>query len=106
MINIGKAFQGSAHVGNFIQGADPFAGVFIAPINGIYRMTFSSRSRNRIIDVFKGNYKELELNSISSTWMMKLVKGDKIRLYVDKRYPINVNSWTPMIFTGELIYIN
>ena len=43
-------------------------------------------------------------NSISATWMMKLAKGNKIRL--KSRNYLWIANWAPLTFTGELIHID
>ena len=43
-------------------------------------------------------------NSISATWMMKLAKGNKIRL--QSRNYLWIDHWNPLTFTGELIHIS
>ena len=90
------------------------AGVFTAPIDGIYKMAFSCSSSIEItVKLFKnGDYEMMIMEGLdlyngnieSATWMMTLVKGDKLNLkssnviYADKK--------NPLIFNGELIHID
>ena len=115
-INIGDGFIGSAAFTHF--GWDHVAGVFVVPIDGIYKMTFSGQSATsrrtkqdivQGIRVYKGRqFLRIILDSnegtvsFSSTWMMKLVKGDEIRIWSNNYLWVNTN--TPLIFTGELIH--
>ena len=100
-VNIGEAFDGS---------------IFTAPISGIYKMTFSGQSGFQIQVVVEINNKEvfyiidgkkveysMHLNNVSYTWMMKLVEGDKVKLFTwNTLYATND---MPLTFTGELIHI-
>ena len=100
-INVGEAFDGS---------------IFTAPISGIYKMTFSGQSGFQIEIVVENNNKKvfhiidgkkveysMHLNNVSYTWMMKLVEGDKVKLFTwNTLYATND---MPLTFTGELIHI-
>ena len=90
------------------------AGVFTVPIDGIYRMTFSCSSSIEItVKLFKnGNYEMMIMEGLelynanieSSTWMMTLVKGDKLNLKSSNL--IYADDKNPLIFNGELIHID
>ena len=90
------------------------AGVFTVPIDGIYRMTFSCSSSIEItVKLFKnGNYEMMIMEGLelynanieSSTWMMTLVKGDKLNLKSSN--VIYADDKNPIILTGELIHID
>ena len=102
-VNIGEAFDGS---------------IFTAPISGIYKMTFSGQSgfqieivvennNKRVFHIIDGKKVEYSMQytvyNVSYTWMMKLVKGDKVKLRtIDTLYATND---MPLTFTGELIHI-
>ena len=103
-INVGEAFDGS---------------IFTAPISGIYKMTFSGQSGFQIEIVVENNNKEVfhiiggkkveyiidpyDLNNVSYTWMMKLVEGDKVKLFTHNT--LYATNDMPLTFTGELIHI-
>ena len=110
-INIGDGFNGSS-------------GIFNVPVSGIYKLNFSGQSayeRNDVtrVKVYKnGSYilgiwdsnegkHEMETthdgNNVSYTWIMKLVKGDKLKLY--SKSNLYASSNRPLTFTGELIHI-
>ena len=90
------------------------AGVFTVPIDGIYRMTFSCSSSIEItVKLFKnGNYEMMIMEGLdlyngnieSATWMMTLVKGDKLNLKSSNL--IYADDKNPLIFNGELIHID
>ena len=90
------------------------AGVFTVPIDGIYRMTFSCSSSIEItVKLFKnGNYEMMIMEGLelynanieSSTWMMTLVKGDKLNLKSSNL--IYADDKNPLIFNGELIHVD
>ena len=104
-INIGVGFNGSL-------------GVFKVPISGFYQMSFSgSSAKNTIIYsqiyVYNNDAEILRIydsneaiggdgNNLSYTWMMKLSKGDKVRLSSENY--LHATSTSPITFTGELIY--
>ena len=105
-INIGDGFDGSS-------------GIFRAPLSGIYRMSFSGQSAAYIIDytqimVYKNGYpiffitdgneaEKADGNNVSYTWIMRLVKGDELKLA--SVHGLFANSYEPLTFTGELIHI-
>ena len=101
-INIGDGFHGSE---------------FTVPIDGIYKLTFSCPTvKMNTVKLFKnGDYEmiiSMEWNSHdihgniqTSTWMMKLVKGDKLKLNASDVIYADGNKY-PAIFTGELIHID
>ena len=90
------------------------AGVFTVPIDGIYRMTFSCSSSIEItVKLFKnGDYEMMIMEGLdlyngnieSATWMMTLVKGDKLNLKSSNL--IYADDKNPLIFNGELIHID
>ena len=100
-INIGDGFHGSE---------------FTVPIDGIYKLTFSCPELGRnTVKLFKnGDYEmiimeewntdDVDGNIQSSIWMMKLVKGDKLKLKASDLIFSDSNKY-PAIFTGELIHI-
>ena len=103
-INIGDGFDGSS-------------GIFKVPITGIYKMSFSGQSaHNRNIDytniaVYKNaslmfniyDSNEPDGNNVSYTWIMRLVKGEDLKMY-SYNY-LNTGKYEPLTFTGELIHI-
>ena len=106
-INIGDSFEGSS-------------GIFKVPVSGIYKMSFSGQSGYDKIDfTFIGVYKngfemfgifdsneaeKADENNVSYTWIMRLVKGDELRLN-SVNYLYAGTSLEPLTFTGELIHI-
>ena len=92
------------------------AGVFTAPIDGIYKMTFTCQGSAEIdVKLFKnGDYEmtllrvegpeDYDANIQSSIWMMNLVKGDKLNLKSSN--VIYADDKNPIILTGELIHID
>ena len=106
-INIGDGFDGSS-------------GIFKVPVSGIYKMSFSGQSaHNRNIDytniavyknaslmfnIYDSNEPEqADGNNVSYTWIMRLVKGEDLKLY-SYNY-LNTGKYEPLTFTGELIHI-
>ena len=104
---------------NIGDGLDGTSGIFKVPVTGIYKMSFSGQTAwNKIsanqIHVIKngsdmfyitdGNWGEKAgANNLSYTWIMKLVKGDELKLF-SYRY-LFASSTEPLTFTGELIHI-
>ena len=104
---------------NISDGFDGSSGIFTVPVSGIYKMSFSGQSAfgkidDTIIHVIKngsvmfyitdGNTAEKgDENNVSYTWIMRLVKGDKLKLYSE--YYLYASWWDPLTFTGELIHI-
>ena len=106
-INIGEGFDGE---------------VFAVPVSGIYKMTFSgtsafekkSQDYRTVILVQKNGANMFCMfdntsgnttgKNISYTWMMKLVQGDKLKLFSAGSY-LYADSLFPLTFTGELIHI-
>ena len=105
-INIGDGFDGSS-------------GIFKVPVTGIYKMSFSGQSAYGKIDwtyirvdkngfikfyIYDGNDAEKgDENNVSYTWIMRLVKGDELKL--NSWHYLYANSYEPLTFTGELIHI-
>ena len=95
-INIGNALNGSA-------------GVFTAPIAGIYRMTFSDQSaldeiEKTQVTVTKNYRFFFRIFDSNEAWMMQLNVGDEVRLYAMQN--LNPSYYYPLTFTGELIHID
>ena len=106
-INIGEGFDGE---------------VFAVPVSGIYKMTFSGTSsfekkshtlrtmifvqKNgaNMFCMFDNTSGNATGKNISYTWMMKLVQGDKLKLFSAGSY-LYADSLFPLTFTGELIHI-
>ena len=105
-INIGDGFDGSS-------------GIFKVPVTGIYKMNFSGQSADVFIDftrirvykngslmfyIYDGNDAEKgDENNLSYTWIMRLAKGDELKLYSDNYLYAYSNE--PLTFSGELIHI-
>ena len=105
-INIGGGFDGS---------------VFTVPINGVYKMTFTGQSAKKqytynIVQLFKnGSFlynvildadEESDLKNLSCTWMIRLVKGDVLKLHAINGLSTEGSFRSHLVFTGELIYID
>ena len=104
---------------NIGDGFDRTSGFFTVPVSGIYKMSFSGQSGYDKFDftrirVYKNGYNQFyiydgndaekaDINNISYTWIMKLVKGDKVKLYSSNYLYVGV--WARLTFTGELIHI-
>ena len=105
-INIGDGFDGSS-------------GIFTVPVSGIYKMSFSGQSGYNkfvatsiwvykngvlILDIWDSNDAEkADVNNVSYTWIMRLVKGDEVKL--NSWHYLYANTYEPLTFTGELIHI-
>ena len=105
-INIGDGFDGSS-------------GIFKVPVSGIYKMSFSGQSGynkfvatsiwvykngDLMLDIWDSNDAEkADANNVSYTWIMRLVKGEDLKLY-SYNY-LNTGKYEPLTFTGELIHI-
>ena len=109
---------------NIGDGFNQSSGVFTAPIGGIYKMSFSgitgvaenSGSTSGWVNVHKNELSMFGIydldntygeetyvgRNLAYTWMMKLIKGDKLKL---NSYNIHAEDLTPVTFTGELIRI-
>ena len=105
-INIGGGFDGS------------IAGVFKVPVSGNYQMSFSGSSAtntevlsqiliynndSEILRICDSNELHYYGNNLSYTWVMKLAKGDELRLSSENY--LHATSTSPITFTGELIYV-
>ena len=104
---------------NISDGFDGSSGIFTVPVSGIYKMSFSGQSGYDKIDfTFIGVYKngfemfgivdsneaeKADENNVSYTWIMRLVKGDELKLS-SVNY-LHASSHDPLTFTGELIHI-
>ena len=104
---------------NISDGFDGSSGIFKVPVTGIYKIHFSGNSAYQTIDftqirvykngsimftIFDGNEAVLaDENNVSYTWIMRLVKGDKLKLHSE--YYLYASWWDPLTFTGELIHI-
>ena len=104
-INIGEAFNGSS-------------GIFVVPVSGIYKMTFSGcsamqpggytyvhvyKNEKTVFKIYDENQaEESTLNNISFTWMMKVIQGDELQL--KSMHLLYANPALPLTFTGELIH--
>ena len=105
-INIGNGFDGSS-------------GIFKAPVSGIYKISFSGQSSfgrfdntyiwvvkngDEILKIWDSNDAEkADVNNVSYTWIMRLVKGDKLKL--NSMNYLYAGFYSPLTFTGELIHI-
>ena len=105
-INIGDGFDGSS-------------GIFTVPVSGIYKMSFSGQSANVRFDitsirVYKNgdqmfnildsnDAEKVGTNNVSYTWIMRLVKGDKLKL--ESVNYLYADNYARLTFTGELIHI-
>ena len=105
-INIGDGFDGSS-------------GIFKVPVTGIYTMSFSGQSAYDRIDssgihIYKNGSEMFRIvdgntaaygaeNNVSYTWIMRLVKGDELKL--NSWHYLYANTYEPLTFTGELIHI-
>ena len=92
--------------GNALNGS---AGVFTAPIAGIYRMTFSDQSaldeiEKTQVTVTKNYRFFFRIFDSNEAWMMQLNVGDEVRLYAMQN--LNPSYYFPLTFTGELIHID
>ena len=100
-INIGDGFDGR---------------IFKVPVSGIYKMSFSGqffieftsirvyKNGSYMFDIYDGNEAEkADVNNVSYTWVMRLVKGDALKLYSFNH--LHAESYAPLTFTGELIHI-
>ena len=107
-INIGGGFDGS---------------VFTVPINGVYKMTFTGQSAMKqytyhAVQLFKnGSFlynviwdsdeaEKSDGKNLSCTWMIRLVKGDVLKLHAINYLSTEGSARTHLVFTGELIYID
>ena len=104
---------------NIGGGFDTSSGVFVVPISGVYRLSFSAQSGHRkyeftdvnvkkngslIFHIWDSNEGEkADANNISYTWMMNLSQGDRVNLNSDNH--LYADSDNPVTFTGELIHI-
>ena len=100
-------------------GFDIGSGVFVVPISGVYRLSFSAQSGaakydhtyvrvrkngSMILAIWDSNEGEkADGNNISYTWVMNLTQGDRVNLNSHKH--LYANSYAPVTFTGELIHI-
>ena len=85
---------------------------FFPSIDGYYEFSFSgyANSKNTIIEVKKNENKELSFHGdtngndhIGSTWKMKLVKGDKLKLYVKEGMIYSGEDYST-IFNGKFLW--
>ena len=104
---------------NIGDGFDRTSGFFTVPVSGIYKMSFSGQSGYDKIDfTFIGVYKngfemfgifdsneaeKADENNVSYTWIMRLIKGDELRLNSDNY--LYASRTIPLTFAGELIHI-
>ena len=57
-----------------------------------------------MVDIYDGNEAEkADVNNVSYTWIMRLVKGDEVKL--NSWHYLYANTYEPLTFTGELIHI-
>ena len=105
---------------NISDGFDGSSGIFKVPVTGIYKMSFSGQSTSygkidiTAIRVYKNGSimfyiwdsnaaEKAYANNVSYTWIMRLVKGDELKLNsVNYLY---AGTYEPLTFTGELIHI-
>ena len=101
---------------NIGDGFDRTSGFFTVPVSGIYKMSFSGqffieftsirvyKNGSYMFDIYDGNEAEkADVNNVSYTWVMRLVKGDALKLYSFNH--LHAESYAPLTFTGELIHI-
>ena len=122
----GRAFTGkitfndmTLNKGNGMNGAD---GTFTSPIAGHYRFTFSAIGGiekygiKTWVWVYKSgsfalligdnnNSKSSSGNSISYDWIMQLNKGITLSLEVFSTSYLCADSWFPVNFNGELVFM-
>ena len=100
-------------------GFDIRSGVFVVPTSGTYRLSFSGQSGfdkyeytyvnikkngSNVFAIYDSNTAEkADANNLSYTWLMNLSQGDRVNLSSNNH--LNVRSWYPLTFTGELIHI-
>ena len=62
------------------------------------------KNGDQMVDIYDGNEAEkADVNNVSYTWIMRLAKGDELKL-ASVHY-LFADSNEPLTFTGELIHI-